>query len=107
MNTHTITIFSDSFDDSPILTPQQLHTRYLERLEAEHSLPHKATLRAEARKAGAETFAIPLCGGGFTDHHINTETGRCVECKKIQNKAWKKNNHNQSVKDEHHNETTQ
>ena len=63
------------------MTQQEICTRFRERqAAADNQLSHKATLRAAAREAGAETFVIPLCGGGFTGHHISTETNKCVDC---------------------------
>jgi hypothetical protein len=69
------------------LTQQEICTQYRERQAAEKKDCQRATLRAAAREAGEVTFVVPRCGGGFTDHHISTETGRCVECKTRQNTA--------------------
>lgn len=72
------------------MTQQEICTRFRERQAADNQLPHKAAMRAAAREAGEANFAIPRCGGGFTDHHISTETGRCVECRNTQVKGRKK-----------------
>jgi len=42
----------------------------------------KSVLRAQAIAAGLTRYAVPLCGGGFTNHHCNVTSGSCVECRR-------------------------
>lgn len=46
----------------------------------------KAALRDEAIAAGLTRYAVPLCGGGFTNHHRSVISGLCLDCRSARRK---------------------
>ena len=53
------------------------------RQDASTALFNTTGLRKAALAAGESTYAVPLCGGGFTDHRRSSLTGKCVDCKQV------------------------
>lgn len=42
------------------------------------SAMHKAAIAS-----GVLSYAVPICGAGFTDHRRSTASGRCIDCARI------------------------
>ncbi|GAB3491179.1 hypothetical protein GCM10027399_09000 [Curvibacter fontanus] len=63
-----------------------MSTYTLNQMAAQAPRGPKAVLRDAAIAAGLKSYAVPLCGGGFTDHHRSVTSGRCIDCRKARGK---------------------